>query len=356
MELCGYPLENLPTNLQLDNLIKLSMRYSSIRKLWEGTKSLSNLKGIDLRWSEHLIEIPDLSGAPNLERLNLEGCKRLEKFPDLSNMECLEDFQAVGTAIAQLPSPSLFPKNIKRIIVRGYQDSPPDSGDLGFSDVSLSKRSSEPINVSYFNFWSPAYILDACCINYCDNKRSGRMLYLELERFIDEHEGFEGKSRGHERILGSVVAHGMPDWFNNRSSGPSVILEMPQNLDDEGRLGDFLLLQTPDIASVGPIGFWAFIPVEWFLEQSNNWEGWSYIKASIAADSMDPSTNSSIVEVKECGARLLYEGDALEFSNAVAHGWHLDYYRLLSGHDFENSGAGDGVSPLTLLGPIEGTE
>ncbi|KAB1227787.1 TMV resistance protein N [Morella rubra] len=84
MELCGYPLGNLPTNLQLDNLIKLSMQYSSIRKLWEGTKSLSNLKGIDLRWSEHLIEIPDLSGAPNLERLNLEGCKNLTKVhPDI---------------------------------------------------------------------------------------------------------------------------------------------------------------------------------------------------------------------------------------------------------------------------------
>ncbi|KAB1200976.1 Protein SUPPRESSOR OF npr1-1, CONSTITUTIVE 1 [Morella rubra] len=202
-KLCGYPLENLPTNLQLDNLIKLSMQYSNIRKLWEGTKSLSNLKGIDLRWSEHLIEIPDLSGAPNLERLNLEGCKNLTK----------------------------------------------------------------------------------------------------------------GKSRGHERILGSTVAHGMPDWFTTRSSGSSVTLEMHQNLD--GRLGDFLLLQTPDVASVGPIGFWAFIPVEWFLEQSNNWEGWSYIRASIAVDSMDPSTDSSIVEVKECGARLLYEGDALEFSNAV---------------------------------------
>ncbi|KAB1221461.1 Protein SUPPRESSOR OF npr1-1, CONSTITUTIVE 1 [Morella rubra] len=84
MELCGYPLGNLLTNLKLNNLIKLSMRYSRITKLWEGTKSLSNLKGIDLRWSGHLIEIPDLSGAPNLERLNLEGCKNLTKvYPDI---------------------------------------------------------------------------------------------------------------------------------------------------------------------------------------------------------------------------------------------------------------------------------
>ncbi|KAB1212542.1 Protein SUPPRESSOR OF npr1-1, CONSTITUTIVE 1 [Morella rubra] len=195
MELSGYPLGNLPTNLQLDNLIKLSMQYSNIRKLWEGTKSLSNLKGIDLRWSEHLIEIPDLSGAPNLERLNLEGCKNLTKVhPDIG-----------------------IHKRLKELIL---------------ADCKSLESLPEEINL----------------------------------------ESVKGKNRGHERILGSVVAHGMPDC--------------------------------------------------------------------------------SIVEVKECGARLLYEGDALEFSNAVAQGWHRAYYHFLSGHDFEKAGDGGGDGDGVLSRPF----
>ncbi|KAB1205498.1 TMV resistance protein N [Morella rubra] len=358
----------------MTSLEHLLLDGTAIKELPASLKSLSRLSELTLKYCKNLSVLPSvICGLSSLRVLYVSGCKKLEKFPDLSNMECLQDFQAEGTAIAQLPSPSLFLKNIKRIVVGGYKDFPLDSGDLSFFDVSLSKRSSELINVSHFNFWSPSYISDACCINYCDNERRGCMVYLELERFIGEHEGFEGKSRGHERILGSAVAHGMPDWFTTRSSGSSVTLEMHQNLNldggwnswilesgnliyqsfscdietHEGRLGDFLLLQTPDVASIEPIGFWAFIPVEWFLEQSNNWEGWSYIRASIAVESLDLSTDSSIVEVKECGARLLYEGDALEFSNAVAQGWHRAYYRFLSGHDFEK--VGDGVLPLPSL-------
>ncbi|KAB1212543.1 TMV resistance protein N [Morella rubra] len=335
MELCGYPLGNLPTNLQLDNLIKLSMQYSSIRKLWEGTKSLSNLKGIDLRWSEHLIEIPDLSGAPNLERLNLEGCKNLTKVhPDIGVHKRLKEL-ILGDckSLESLPE-EINLESVKVINLRYC------SRFKKFPDIVGNMTSLEHL------------LLDGTAIKElpASLKSLSRLSELTLNT-AKTSRFFQGKSRGHERILGSAVAHGMPDWFTTRSSGSSVTLEMHQNLDgnrkwigcalfvvyeshkqedgnswilesgnliyqsfacdietDEGRLGDFLLLQTPDVASVGPIGFWAFIPVEWFLEQSNNWEGWSYIRASIAVDSLDPSTDSSIVEVKECGARLLYEG------------------------------------------------
>ncbi|KAB1222625.1 TMV resistance protein N [Morella rubra] len=382
--------------------------FSPGTKLLLSQKSrLGNLKGIDLRWSENLVEIPDLRGAPNLERLNLEGCKglskvhphigvhkqlkelilshcnhleslpdeinmesiklidlrhcsRLQKFPDIvGNMTSLEHLWLDGTGIKELPSSF---QNLSRLFELSLKD--------------CKNLTVLPSVICGLSSLHGRDILDACCINFGDNRREVRMVYFELERTLDEYRGFEGNGRRFQRVLGSSLAHGIPDWFNTRSSGSSVTIGV-HNWDgnrkwigyalfivyesqkqeecnswilesnvpiyqkftcdiesDKGRQEDFLLLETPDVASVGPIGFWVVVPFEWFLERSKNSDGWSYIKASIAPCFLEPHADHSIVEVKECGARLLYEDDGLEFSNSVAQGWHLDYYRYLSGHDF----------------------
>jgi len=92
---------------------------------------------------------------------------------------------------------------------------------------------------------------------------------------------------------------------------------------NEGRLHIPFVLPVPKFPSVGPNGFWVYIPAKWFLEQSKKLDGWSYIEALILTD-------SSAVEVKECGMRLVCsQHDASEFYkalNIIAHGLDLETY------------------------------
>ncbi|XP_019054036.1 PREDICTED: TMV resistance protein N-like isoform X2 [Nelumbo nucifera] len=70
----GFPLENLPTKFHLENLSILDMQYSRIKQLWNGNKSLKELKILNLSHSVHMTKTPNFLGLPNLERLILEGC------------------------------------------------------------------------------------------------------------------------------------------------------------------------------------------------------------------------------------------------------------------------------------------
>ncbi|KAK9205252.1 hypothetical protein WN943_015519 [Citrus x changshan-huyou] len=74
-----YPLQSLPSNLQLDKTVEFKMCYSRIKELWKGIKPLNMLKVMKLRHSENLIKTPDFTAAPNLEELDLEGCIRLRE-------------------------------------------------------------------------------------------------------------------------------------------------------------------------------------------------------------------------------------------------------------------------------------
>ncbi|XP_024161437.2 disease resistance protein RUN1 [Rosa chinensis] len=72
-----FPLASLPTDFPLESLVALEMCYSSLRRLWRGTKYLPSLKILNLSHSHDFIEISDFSCIPNLERLILEDCARL---------------------------------------------------------------------------------------------------------------------------------------------------------------------------------------------------------------------------------------------------------------------------------------
>ncbi|KAJ4713864.1 TMV resistance protein N-like [Melia azedarach] len=119
LEWRGYPLESLPSNLQLDNTIKLSMCYSNIKQMLNTTKPLNNMKFMRFSHSQNLIKTPDFTGLPNLEYMNLKGCSRLceihpslllhscsklRSFPEIEGrMECLLELHLDGTAIQELP-------------------------------------------------------------------------------------------------------------------------------------------------------------------------------------------------------------------------------------------------------------
>ncbi|XP_058200244.1 disease resistance protein RUN1-like [Rhododendron vialii] len=73
----GFPLKCLPSKLHMENLVTLDLRYSSLKKAWNGSKILVKLKFLYLSYCYHLIETPDFSGLNNLEELLLNDCIRL---------------------------------------------------------------------------------------------------------------------------------------------------------------------------------------------------------------------------------------------------------------------------------------
>jgi hypothetical protein len=82
------------------------MSFSKLRKLWEGTKQLRNLKWMDLSNSEDLKELPNLSTATNLEELKLRRCSSLVELP--SSIEKLTSLQILDlhscSSLVELPS------------------------------------------------------------------------------------------------------------------------------------------------------------------------------------------------------------------------------------------------------------
>ncbi|XP_019097318.1 PREDICTED: disease resistance protein TAO1-like [Camelina sativa] len=109
-----YPIASLPLSFDPDNLVELHMPTSRLERLWEGSKSLLNLKEIDLSNSRFLKELPDLSNAPKVERIDARGCAELVTIPsprnklesleflDLSGCSKLKDFPEISWNIRRL--------------------------------------------------------------------------------------------------------------------------------------------------------------------------------------------------------------------------------------------------------------
>ncbi|KAK9267736.1 hypothetical protein L1049_010169 [Liquidambar formosana] len=73
----GFPLNSIPLDLFLEEVVVLDMCYSSLTHVWEGRKELGNLKFLNLSHSYYLAETPDFSSVTNLETLLLNDCIRL---------------------------------------------------------------------------------------------------------------------------------------------------------------------------------------------------------------------------------------------------------------------------------------
>ncbi|KAM7491016.1 hypothetical protein LguiA_033937 [Lonicera macranthoides] len=168
------PLKELPSDFLLENLVVLDLRYSSLTYVWQGIKSLKNLKILNLAHCSFLSRTPDFTEVPmlatlymngctslfefdrsiallnnltylNLEdckelkelpgyicelkslvRLNLNGCSNLENLPEnLQNMECLSELSADGTAFQQLPDSLGNLKNLTSLSLAGCNRSVP---------------------------------------------------------------------------------------------------------------------------------------------------------------------------------------------------------------------------------------
>ncbi|KAK0591445.1 hypothetical protein LWI29_001969 [Acer saccharum] len=174
LEWDGYPSNSLPSTFQARKLFELNLCHSKIKYLWKGMKAFEKLKNIKLSYSHNLIETPDFTSVPNLEKLNLEGCSRLrelhksvgflqrlfmlnlkgcknlESFPsnigglkyclrtlnledcskldrlpqNLEVLECLEELNASGTLIRQVPSSIVKLTNLQKLSFRDCRDQP----------------------------------------------------------------------------------------------------------------------------------------------------------------------------------------------------------------------------------------
>jgi hypothetical protein len=81
---------------------------------------------------------------------------------------------------------------------------------------------------------------------------------------------------------------------------------------DEGPLKQPLVLHIPKEVTFGrSIGFWLYVPRLWFAKRLNHLDEGSYIGVSIKSGS--PS-----MEVKMCGARLLYKQNVKEFVETIS--------------------------------------
>ncbi|KAL5778627.1 hypothetical protein ACOSQ2_009364 [Xanthoceras sorbifolium] len=170
-----YPSSSLPLNFQPLNLFELNLCHSRMKYLWKGMKVFLKLKTIKLSHSHYLIETPDFKGVPNLEKLdledcsrlckvhetvgslerltilNLKGCKNLKSFPskvsglkslkifnlhgcskldelpqNLGELQCLEELDASGTAIKQVPDSIARLTNLKTLSLRDCRQAPPN--------------------------------------------------------------------------------------------------------------------------------------------------------------------------------------------------------------------------------------
>ncbi|XP_050134494.1 disease resistance protein RPV1-like isoform X1 [Malus sylvestris] len=167
----GCPLKSIPDDFfNQDKLVVVEMQFSQLVQVWEGSKSLHNLKTLDLSYSRSLQKSPNFSQVPNLEELilvwckslseihpsighlkrlslvNLRDCKRLISLPrdfyklksvetlllngcskfrelheDIGEMTSLRTLEAEQTAIREVPPSIVRLKNLTRLSLSGLE-------------------------------------------------------------------------------------------------------------------------------------------------------------------------------------------------------------------------------------------
>ncbi|WZY84994.1 disease resistance protein RPP4 isoform X1 [Brassica rapa] len=102
----GCSMRSMPLDFRSENLVYLTMRGSTLVKLWDGVQSLGNLVRLDLSGCENLNFFPDLSEATTLDHLELNDCKSLVVLPSsIQNLKKLTRLEMQGcTKLKVLPT------------------------------------------------------------------------------------------------------------------------------------------------------------------------------------------------------------------------------------------------------------
>ncbi|KAG7589523.1 Winged helix DNA-binding domain superfamily, partial [Arabidopsis suecica] len=133
-----YPMTCLPSKFNPKFLVKILLKGSKLEKLWEENQQpLINLKVMDLRYSENLKELPNLSKATNLVQLcsslvelplsignltmlkylSLQGCSKVKVLPNDITLDSLEELDVSGCS--QLTSIPEISTNIESLMLCG---------------------------------------------------------------------------------------------------------------------------------------------------------------------------------------------------------------------------------------------
>ncbi|XP_048620716.1 disease resistance protein TAO1-like [Brassica napus] len=123
----SFPMTCLPSNFNPEFLVEIVLTKSNfLEKLWEGNKTIRNLKLMNLSNSKNLKELPDLSTATNLQTLDLSGCSSLTELPfsignainlrylDLTNCSSLVEFPSSMENVTTLEE--LFLKDCSSLV------------------------------------------------------------------------------------------------------------------------------------------------------------------------------------------------------------------------------------------------
>ncbi|KAL5052466.1 hypothetical protein RYX36_033148 [Vicia faba] len=120
----GFPQKSFPLDFSPKNLVKLDMPHSHLTQLWQGDKVLPNLKILDLRGSQALIQIPDLAQCPNIEEVILSHCKKLGQVYSssfLCKLKCLWLNGCISLRSLHIPSNILLTTS-GLIVLHGCRD------------------------------------------------------------------------------------------------------------------------------------------------------------------------------------------------------------------------------------------
>nr|DAD42981.1 TPA_asm: hypothetical protein HUJ06_001211 [Nelumbo nucifera] len=114
-----FPLESIPADFNLKELVVLEMRCSNLRQVWAETKLLEQLKVLDLSHCFYLIKTPDFSKLPNLEKLILVGCENLVKVD--KSIRCLKKLVILNLSqcckLINLPSTICYLESLECLVL-----------------------------------------------------------------------------------------------------------------------------------------------------------------------------------------------------------------------------------------------
>ncbi|CAN6572289.1 unnamed protein product [Malus baccata var. baccata] len=140
----GFPLEVIPKDFDLRNLVHIDLSNSKLVRVWEDSDLLpKKLKFLYLDHSRNLTQLPDFSKLPHLEDLSLNGCKSVSGgyrlFAQLKMLQYLdlEDCNITDDAILE----SLRSLSYLRILIldgNGFNRLPTLSGLSQLGSLSLN--------------------------------------------------------------------------------------------------------------------------------------------------------------------------------------------------------------------------
>ncbi|XP_058743676.1 uncharacterized protein LOC131616377 [Vicia villosa] len=117
----GFSLNYIPDEFYQGNLVVIDLKFSNIKKVWNKTQVLVNLKILNLSHSRYLNRGPDFSKLPNLEKLIMMDCPSLSKIHpsigDLNNLLLINLKDCTG--LSHLPKKIYQLKSLETLILSG---------------------------------------------------------------------------------------------------------------------------------------------------------------------------------------------------------------------------------------------